>query len=840
MKKKNKKSIILSIVAFILVLMVTVGATYAWIDDIKLVEFQNDDLTDNGAPLKTGVDINSTVNVTSDTNTIDLGNMLSQSDLMFDNYTYNAGEENEYTGKHTKYEGGSNAPDWNNINKEKGYFYESGDMHLSGCYSDGETFYFPTSEGSTSYREGNKDDENVNYISMTMKVSSPMANVDFWFRNLPTITKHDDSNTQIANARYAIIVDGETHVYSSSGTAKTCNANLNGTTNVQGVRKTSTYTYGNSENTTDERGANSNTLFSVNKGDTVNLTIKIWLENGFDTNITASDINFQLVSSWAYTRKITIVDKTTNSSGSSWINDDNAKLYVTCPEILNDYAKTIYNTNNPNVAFWSAITAVQGYDKAPFYQLTLDSGSTNSYSIDVPLAFNNEDICLYRCAVNGWNNGTHSGNSGDFGVTYWNWWKSTLPNTYKSETYTLYGSSLDNVAESEFSDVTANYKGYGTWGAVEEISVYSHYDDTDYASYGTDGIGSRLFIRDHSDESTSGEIYTYVMYRPDNEPSTPWKANVPASSSKIQFYYHYGGAKGTWGYRSWSDENPQRRPLASTGLYAENSKVYHFAQNYGGDKGWGYWEGADTVYLIKSGFLSPTSTTAHAYMFVGGTPKEAYPGETLTRLKYTNGSDVSYTWNGGTTTAEVWKTGSPRVYNKIIFNNGFGGDGNQTEDLNLFPGCFYQVDGNKWYGSLDDKGRTASTDTGGGDDSGSDTGGGTMDGYTTWTEFIFKIENTEYRVYSNAAGNSFKVRLNLSAGDNWTTVQKQTGTYPNYGNGSAGQRYEPSANVNLYLTTANNNNFSIRTSTSGSFIATFQYDGNNQNTIKITSILKED
>lgn len=835
MRKLNIKHIALSIVAFVLILILAVGVTFSWIDDVKLVEFENDDLVADGAPLKTGVDINSDIEITSESNSIDFGNMLDKDDLT---YTYT---DNGTTKRHTKYDGGSNEPDWDYINENKGYFYESGDMHLSGCYSDGETFYFPR-QGTSGYREGNKDDENVNYISFTTRVSSPNANIDFWFRKIPTICKKNSDNA-IAKARYAIIVDGECHVYSSDGSYKTLSSSTaTSTTTKTDGRKTANYTYNDSSNTTTERGKNSNTLFSIAKGDTVNLTVKIWLENGFDTDITASDIDFQLVSSWAYTRTIKIVDKTTNGSGASWINNDSAKLYVTCPEILKDYADDL----NKNVAQWNTIKSSSGYEKAPFYQITLDSGSTTTYSVEVPLCFNNEKMILYRCSASGWNTGTHNGKTGDYGVTYWNWWSTYMPNTYKTETYTLYGSSYDDVAVQGFGG-TETDKGYGTWGSVEQIEVYSHYNNVEYADY--QNGNARLYLRDYSDYDTSGEIYTFVMYRGNNNASTSWKCYVPASSAKLQFDYYSGGnITAVWGYNSWNNTNPQRRPLKSTGLYSSNSTVYHFAQHYGTDdyrNGWGYWEGADTVYLIKSGFLSSTSTTAHAYMFnSASSEKQAYPGETLSRLKYTDNTNVSYTWDGGTKTAEVWKTGSPRVYKYIVFNNGYGGAVNtdKTNDLALFPGCFYQVDGSKWYGSLDDKGRTAteqeSGGSGGGDSSGTDTGGGSMSGYTSDSKFVFKVDGNNY--YAKTNGTKFKVRVNLASGDNWTTVQYQEGNYPNYGNGQAGQYYEPKDGVDLYLYAYNSNNFSIRTNSSGNYIVSFEYDNGNTNTIKITSILKED
>ena len=835
MKKLHIKHIAFVMVAAILFSVVAVGVTYSWIDDVKMVEFQNADVTD-GAPLKSGMDINAQVEITKTVNTIGLGNSLTNDDLT---YTYT---ENDVTKKHAKYDNtGNNAaktPNWTEYNNKKGYFYESGGMHLSGCYGNGETFYFPqrtdTSSTISGYREGNKDDENVNYISFTAKVSSPDANVDFWFKQLPTVKKHG-SNTELTNARYAITVDGKSHVYSSTGSANTCNAAMSGIEAVNGVRKTSVYTYNNEENKTASRGKNSNTLFSVNKGSTVLMNVKIWLE---EANVTASavDIDLQLVSSWAYTRTIKIVDKTTDPAGTSWIGNHSATLFLTLPDSIDSDCKA-------SISDWQ--NSSEG-----FFALTKVSGSNDTYSVTVPLVYNNEQMFLYRCTDRGWNN-RYTSQSGadqavqrsDHNVYCWNWWKTNLPNTYIEGTYTLYGCSWDKTATDRFGGTPTN-KGYGTWGAVEHILVYSHYGSTDYASK-----SGNLFIRDHSDEDTSGEIYTYIMYRADNNSGTPWQVNIPASSSKIQFHYYLNDStKGTWGYKSWSEENPQRRPLKSTGLYANNSTVYHFAQNYGGDKGWGYWEGADTVYLIKSSFLSSSNITAHSYMFTDSTYKRAYPGDSLTRLKDTNNQWVTYTWGSSaqTYTADVYYTVSPRVYRNIIFNNGDsngGGDDQigkkKTGTLNLFPGCFYQVDGSKWYGSLDDKGRDASSTGGdsGGDDSGGgdDAGGGSMDGYTQNTTFTIQITNKgTYNVKTN--GTDFKAEIQLDAGTNWATFQK-SGT--NFGNGKSGQTYDVKDGLDLYLSNSYINNVGFRAQTSGTFIVSFQYDNGNQNTIKVTSILKK-
>ncbi len=826
MRKLNIKHIALSIVAFVLILILTVGVTFSWIDDVKLVEFKNDDLVDDGAPLKTGVDINSDIKITSETNNIDLGYMLEKNDLT---YTYT---DNETTKRHIKYDGGSNGPDSDYINENKGYFYESGDMHLSGCYSDGETFYFPR-QGTSGYREGNKDDENVNYISFTTRVSSPNANIDFWFRKIPTICEKNSDNA-IANARYAIIVDGECHVYSSTGDAQTISDGS--TSSVTGVRKTANYTYKDSSNTTTERGRNSNTLFSIAKGDTVNLTVKIWLEDGFDTNITASDIDFQLVSSWAYNKKIWVEDKTTNGNGGSWLDDDSAKLYVTFPDLLKDI--------NSDVSEWS------DYKGKFFFPLTKDT-STGKYYADVPLVFNNEKMALYRCISTGWNknkNGSNAAQRSDYNVYCWNWWQTYTPNTYENSTYTLYGGSMDSTANGYFNSIgqgfTVTDKGYGTWGGVEKIKVNAKYNNNDLASKSN---GKAMYVVDYSDEDTSQEKYIYEMYR--SGTSDSWETYVPAGSAKIQFRY-FGGASGlSWGYNSWNRSNPQMRPLASTGLYTANAKTYQLGAIFSNTKGWGFWQDDtnniyyDKVYVVKNGTTLAMANNVYAYMYDdNGTPNEnhAWHGIKMTRMKDASNNDVTWKDNSSPVMqSDPARQGVSTIFNHLIFNDG---GNNQMEKVDVFPGCFYDPEGKKWYGSIEDKGRTAteqeSGGSSGGDSSGTDTGGGSMSGYTSDSKFVFKVDGNNY--YAKTNGTDFKVRVNLASGDNWTTVQYQEGNYPNYGNVQAGQYYVPKDGVNLYLSAYNSNNFSIRTNSSGSFIVSFEYENGNTNKIKITSILKED
>lgn len=878
MKKPNKKTLALTIVAFVLVLMSLISFTFSWIDDIKLVEFQNDDLAKNGAPLKTGTDINASVTINKTDNTIDLGNMLQTGDISFQ---YNNGNPQQYSEEdatsptaatqHIKYDTDPTNPIKNpnrdDINEKKGYFYESGDMHLSGCYSDGETFYFQRQGGSTGYREGNKDDENVNYISFTTKVSSPDANVDFWFRNEPAIYQ-SGTNTKITQARYAIIVDGKCHIYSSDGNANTISNNT--VTSINNItRRASDYTYGHDNNTTEERGKNSNTLFSIKKGDTVNMTIKIWLESGFNANnanITASDINVQLVSSWAYSRTIKIVDKTTTNTKNSWLNDNNAKLYFTCPAVLNEYAKEIYNTATPSVQNWSVIPYTGGYEHAPFYYLNnvhSTEDGYNVYTITVPMVYNSEEMIIYRCNSAGWNKGTHSGKTGDYGVHYWNWWESTIPSTYVTGVYTLYGGSHDEYAGRVVTDDSKKetYLGYGTWGPTEQLTVHQIYQGVNWAKFSANS--DNVYIRDYSDFDTSGETYVHTMHW--NSSDSTWTATIPKSSALLQFLFTQNSViKGRYGYHSYENYdgnghfNPQMRP--------EDSTSYQFT--FKNDKnnnvnGMGYWSNANHIYLIKNGNMASQSTI-DSYLFYKFNnngeqtfENHAFPGVAMSLLsgvKYQGNYDVyqSKELDNCDPDNEANKNIYPdrrksnesntanmiSVDTTVIFNN--HDNGIQSADTLVFPGCYFDYANNVWIGSLTGTARSGivTGEDAGGDDSGSgsDSGGGTISGYTIDSSFVFKIGSTPYTVYQNSAGNSFKVRLPLNSGDNWITVLKSS---KNYGLDSSSKYTVPKDNLNLSLVKDRNQNFAFTASSSGNYIATFEYDNGNTNTIRITSVLAE-
>ena len=862
---KNKKKIFaLSVVALILVFLMAVGLSFSWIDDVKLVEFNNDDLANNSAPLKTGTDINSTVNITKDNNTVDLGNMLENSDITY--------TDNDHA--HIKYDTSSpnniKNPDMDDINENKGYFYESGDMHLSPCYSDGETFFFPR-VGSNGYREGNKDDENVSYISFTVKVSSPNANVDFWFEEIPSVKIHETNNS-ISNARYAITVDGESHIYSSTGLANTISGST--ITPVSGVRKTSVYTYDEEDNTTLARGKNSNTLFSIKKGSTVNLNIKIWLESGFNADITASDINLKLVSSWAYKRNITIIDQTssckyigTNSNAnSSWLG--NEKLYITLPDVLNEMCKECYGDSDPSYSptyrDWDDVKVEPGYEDAPFSDLRtnntniVETGTTSDgftyYTVkNIPLVYKNETMMLFR-DNDAWNTGNYTTSADNYSVKCYNWWRTALPDTFTNDNYRLYGGSHDNEAYRYFKENVDNkyktFQGYGTWGDLIKIQVdartkaISTTDDnnkvenisTNLAYKQSDGDSRDLYICDYSDKNASGEVYIHGMSYEQSEEC--WFAYVPSSSTLIQFYYHYSDSEqGWWAYNSWSGDNPQQRPSNSY-KYFFTHRMKH-SSNYDGI---GYWENQDKVYLLKNGNIG-TADKVDAYMYynVGNNDyntNNSAPGVQMTNTGLTDPRDNSTPVFEISTVAN----NNPGYYLYVKFSGIWDNNSSNPvygRQLPMCPGCYFDWQNNRWIGSLNGASREPSSDSGSGDSGGgSSSGTGSMDGYETDSPFVFKVQrnNQEYTHYAKtnvSGGTTFKVRITLAAGTNVTTVQ---GNSINYGLERASQVYDVGSDFHgLNLTTSYSNNFSLRATVAGDYIVTFAY-GNSQNDLSLSSI----
>ena len=429
----NKRKMLLAIAASVLVIVMAVGTTVGWIEEVSHVEFNSE----NGqvTPLHVGDKI------------------LKSDAVIKDNPQNNS--------SHTI--------------SLKEYFYESGDMHLSPCYGDGDNFYFPVEGDSTSVRTGTKDDANVNYLSATFRLRSEGADTVYWFQQAssetPYVTFKSGDNPAVENStlsgalRCSITVDGSTNVYAfnSNGEYKIWNPSPDvvGDSNVepQSGRPVDKYSYyqeqynedGSPDTATNSSFANQgdggnlngNTLFSINKYDSQQktgvkiITVKLWLEYGAGVvnDVNLSDINIQIVSSWDKVRRIYVEDKTVDeidngsATGTHWLTTQNS------PTLF-------WMLTNNTDKYWpkanTTCTSVGYVDNSPLKQY-----------FDIPAVYNNVEASLLRCSDQGWN----TGNEHD-GLRYWDKYDTTFPNTFHSETYTVYSKTF---ATWNSDDVSAVY-----------------------------------------------------------------------------------------------------------------------------------------------------------------------------------------------------------------------------------------------------------------------------------------------------------------------------------------------------------------------------------------------
>lgn len=438
-KKIGRKNVILSLVALVLIMLTFVSVSYSWIEEISNVELN----TTNGENTPLHVDYKPQL----------------KSDMVI---------KNENT----------------EINLAD-YFYEGGNMHLSGCYSDGENFKFPKSGSSSTsnYREGTKDDADTNYMTATFKVTSNGAPTSYWIEKIgstnffntknytgdtyptqanvtpdptdPRVIGSSISTTSQQYLRMSITVNGATTVYAfnSNGTYNTAYNTPCATKDRKPVSKYQYYEEQHSNTPINSSGVgywksngtnsgranqgtggnlNGNTLFTVNKDKTATVTVKIWLEaNSYVNSVDISEINLKLTSSWAKTRRIYVRDCTvdeydfglSSARGEHWLTTDTkARLYFAIED----------NSTPANRTHW----------------LMTKIGTSNYYYADIPATYaipavyNGMEATLYRCGYDDnetppediWNHG--SSHSPD--INYWDKWSTAFPNTFHDEVFSVY------------------------------------------------------------------------------------------------------------------------------------------------------------------------------------------------------------------------------------------------------------------------------------------------------------------------------------------------------------------------------------------------------------------
>ncbi len=366
--KKTRKGFILTMVALVEVLAISVVSVSAWVETISTITIKAE-----GAKI--------------------------------DNYVYtnaDIGSDNGYSGK--------------TIDLTK-YFRAAGGVHLASASSaNGENIFFPIKKsdvsdfGADSYRCADVNDKNVNYIdfSFNVKVDETFNadHAEFYLDQVPTITI--DGADVPGNLVRMAITDTDTQSTVVCGSKESTGNVVNEVGGAKVPEKVKAFSdfFVNSDIVPTE-------LFSVDKGSSKTINIKVWLQDDGATTAyagkTVSITNVNIVTQNKKGNKVYFVDRTVNETTKNWTED---------------------------------VKFQQGSEEP--VTMKFDEKS-HTYS------------CPYKPAA-----GDTIVNFTSEGVTWTTNMKSL--NSGESKSYTAYGDHNGNV-------------GYGTWGEVVEISVSSQAAD---------------------------------------------------------------------------------------------------------------------------------------------------------------------------------------------------------------------------------------------------------------------------------------------------------------------------------------------------------------------------
>ena len=153
------------------------------------------------------------------------------------------------------------------------YFKKAGNVHLSTCSSaDGQNFYFPIVGDNNNYRQSTVNDRNVNYIGYNLKVVNKEKNKskDFKFGNIPSITIGDKPVTD-NRVRIAITVDGVTKIFSNKDDTENVVAATDGELSETTVNAFDKYTNSDKNVTLP--------VFSIPANSSKEVKISLWLQD---------------------------------------------------------------------------------------------------------------------------------------------------------------------------------------------------------------------------------------------------------------------------------------------------------------------------------------------------------------------------------------------------------------------------------------------------------------------------------------------------------------------------------------------------------------------------------
>lgn len=214
------KTIVLSVVALIQIMLLITGTTFSWVETISSLALTGGGIIDN--PVKTVANIGS---------------------------------------------------DYNKPLDLDGYFKKAGNVHLATCSSaDGQNFYFPIVGDNNNYRQSTVNDRNVNYIGYNLKVVNKEKNKseDFKFGNIPSIKIGNEVVTD-NRVRIAITVDGDTKIFSKNAATENVVAATDGKLSETTVNAFDKYTNSDKNVTLP--------VFSIPANSSKEVKISLWLQD---------------------------------------------------------------------------------------------------------------------------------------------------------------------------------------------------------------------------------------------------------------------------------------------------------------------------------------------------------------------------------------------------------------------------------------------------------------------------------------------------------------------------------------------------------------------------------
>lgn len=277
--KKTRKGFILTMVALVEVLAISVVSVSAWVETISTITIK-----------AVGAQI--------------------------DNYVYT----NADIGSGEGYSG-------NPIDLTK-YFRAAGGVHLASASSaDGENIFFPIKKSddpnfsTNSYRCADVNDKNVNYIDFSFNVKVDKTfyanHAEFYLDKAPTIAIDGEEDSE--NLVRMAITDTDTQntvVCGSEASKKNVVSKVNGDKASEKVQAFSDFVSSESEPME---------LFQVKKGSSKTINIKVWLQDDGATTAyagkTVSISGVNIVAQNKKGNKVYFVDRTVNATTKNWTKD---------------------------------------------------------------------------------------------------------------------------------------------------------------------------------------------------------------------------------------------------------------------------------------------------------------------------------------------------------------------------------------------------------------------------------------------------------------------------------------------------------------------------------------